>query len=309
MNKIAIVTGASQGIGRGIALKLAKEGYDIAFSFFSATQSAEELCAEIQSTTAQRCAMYCVDMRKDGAGAKFVNQVSEEMGVPCVLVNNAGRTRMESILDITPETVDELINLDLKNYLFCMQAAATQMVRAKISGSIINITSTRAERAYPCDAVYGGVKAALNRASQSAALDLAPYGIRVNCVAPGAIAVRSKEYLQKLSIIRACDDCICIKACPLPSPAACCNVKNVHVHGCTLWNAEPGNALEIGYELRCNEVSDIVFFDCDIIHCEYEGNQSGGVLTIHNADRANVHNILYENIRIEDAQEKLVDIS
>ena len=108
--------------------------------------------------------------------------------------------------------------------------------------------------------------------------------------------------------IRACDDCICIKACPLPSPAACCNVKNVHVHGCTLWNAEPGNALEIGYELRCNEVSDIVFFDCDIIHCEYEGNQSGGVLTIHNADRANVHNILYENIRIEDAQEKLVDI-
>ena len=184
MNKIAIVTGASQGIGRGIALKLAKEGYDIAFSFFSATQRAEELCAEIQSTTAQRCAMYCVDMRKDGAGAKFVNQVSEEMGVPCVLVNNAGRTRMESILDMTPETVDELINLDLKNYLFCMQAAAT-----------------RAERAYPCDAVYGGVKAALNRASQSAALDLAPYGIRVNCVAPGAIAVRSKEYLQKLSII------------------------------------------------------------------------------------------------------------
>ena len=179
MNKIAIVTGASQGIGRGIALKLAKEGYDIAFSFFSATQRAEELCAEIQSTTAQRCAMYCVDMRKDGAGAKFVNQVSEEMGVPCVLVNNAGRTRMESILDMT----------------------ATQMVRAKISGSIINITSTRAERAYPCDAVYGGVKAALNRASQSAALDLAPYGIRVNCVAPGAIAVRSKEYLQKLSII------------------------------------------------------------------------------------------------------------
>lgn len=133
----------------------------------------------------QRSAVQCIVWicSKDGAGAKFVNQVSEEMEVPCVLVNNAGRTRMESILDITPETVDELINLDLKNYLFCMQAAATQMVRAKISGSIINITSTRAERAYPCDAVYGGVKAALNRASQSAALDLAPYGIRVNCVA------------------------------------------------------------------------------------------------------------------------------
>ena len=201
MSKIAIVTGASRGIGRGIALKLAQEGYDIAFSFFSAAQNAEELCHEIQSTTAQHCAMYCVDMREEGAGAKFINQVSEELGAPSVLVNNAGRTRMENILDITPETVDELVNLDLKNYLFCMQAAAIQMVRAKICGSIINITSTRAERAYPCDAVYGGVKAALNRASQSAALDLAPYGIRVNCVAPGAIAVRSKEYLRKLNII------------------------------------------------------------------------------------------------------------
>ena len=55
-------------------------------------------------------------------------------------------------------------------------------------------------------------------------------------------------------------------------------------------------------------ISDVVFEDCDIIHCEYEGNQSGGVLTIHNADRAKVHNVRYENIRIEDAQEKLVDI-
>ena len=66
--------------------------------------------------------------------------------------------------------------------------------------------------------------------------------------------------------------------------------------------------LEIGYELRCKEVSDILYTDCDIIHCEYEGNQSGGVLTIHNADRARVSNVVYENIRIEDAQEKLVDI-
>lgn len=65
MSKIAIVTGASRGIGRGIALKLAQEGYDIAFSFFSAAQNAEELCHEIQSTTAQHCAMYCVDMREE----------------------------------------------------------------------------------------------------------------------------------------------------------------------------------------------------------------------------------------------------
>ena len=93
---------------------------------------------------------------------------------------------------------------------------------------------------------------------------------------------------------------------PVRQPAAMCGISRF---GAAFFGM-PNRAmrLEIGYELRCNEVSDVVFEDCDIIHCEYEGNQSGGVLTIHNADRAKVHNVRYENIRIEDAQEKLVDI-
>ena len=86
------------------------------------------------------------------------------------------------------------------------------------------------------------------------------------------------------------------------------DVKNILVEHCVLWNAEPGNAVEIGYEVRCDEISDITFRDLDIVHCEYEGNQSGGVLTIHNADRAHIHDIVYEDIRVEDAQEKFVDI-
>lgn len=124
----------------------------------------------------------------------------------------------------------------------------------------------------------------------------------------GIDIVGCEDVLVEKVFIRACDDCIAIKACPLPDPAACRNIKDITVRDCVFWNAEPGNALEIGYELRCNEVSGVTFSDCDIIHCEYEGNQSGGVLTIHNADRARVHDIVYENIRIEDAQEKLVDI-
>ena len=124
----------------------------------------------------------------------------------------------------------------------------------------------------------------------------------------GIDIVGCQDVLVEHCFIRAADDCVVIKACPLPTPAACCDVKNVVVRDCVLWNAEPGNALEIGYELRCREVSDIVYSDCDVIHCEYEGNQSGGVFTIHNADRARVHNVVYEDIRIEDAQEKLVDI-
>ena len=108
--------------------------------------------------------------------------------------------------------------------------------------------------------------------------------------------------------IRANDDCISVKAVEYQDPSGCTDVKNILVENCLFWNAEFGNTLEIGYETRCDEISDIIFKNCDIVHCQYEGNQSGGVLTIHNADRAEVHDIYYENIRIEDAQEKFIDI-
>lgn len=108
--------------------------------------------------------------------------------------------------------------------------------------------------------------------------------------------------------IRANDDCISVKAVEFQDPSGCTDVKNILAENCLFWNAEFGNTLEIGYETRCDEISDIIFKNCDIVHCQYEGNQSGGVLTIHNADRAEVHDIYYENIRIEDAQEKFIDI-
>lgn len=108
--------------------------------------------------------------------------------------------------------------------------------------------------------------------------------------------------------IRANDDCISIKGVDFQDPSGDRDTKNVIVSNCVFWNAEFGNVLEIGYETRCSEICNIIFDDCDIIHCEYEGTQSGGVLTIHNADQACIHDIYYKNIRIEDAQEKLIDI-
>lgn len=196
--RIAVVTGGSQGIGQGIVWELAKRGYDVAFSYRSAEASAMELKQRVRETMGVRCECWYAEMRNRGEGPAFIEKAAEEMGGLDVLVNNAGMTRFESILDLTEEMVESLISLDLKNYLFCMQAAARIMVKQHTRGSIINITSTRAERAYPADGIYGGVKAAINRASQSAALDLAPYHIRVNCVAPGAVIIRSKEQLQKL---------------------------------------------------------------------------------------------------------------
>lgn len=196
--RVAVITGGSQGIGQGIVWELANRGYDIAFSYRSAKAPAMELRRRVREKTGVRCECYYAEMRNRGEGPAFIEKAAKEMDGLDVLVNNAGMTRFESILDLTEETVEALISLDLKNYLFCMQAAAGIMVKHHTRGSIINITSTRAERAYPADGLYGGVKAAINRISQSAALDLAPYHIRVNCVAPGAIVIRSKEQLKKL---------------------------------------------------------------------------------------------------------------
>lgn len=128
------------------------------------------------------------------------------------------------------------------------------------------------------------------------------------CTGDGIDIVGCEDVTLRNSFIRASDDCICIKAASHPDPAANRNVKNILAESCVLWNAEPGNAIEIGYEVRCDEVCDITFRNIDIVHCEYEGNQSGGVLTIHNADRPYIHDIYYEDIRIEDAQEKFIDI-
>lgn len=124
----------------------------------------------------------------------------------------------------------------------------------------------------------------------------------------GVDIVGCENVLLEDCFIRTNDDCISIKGCGNMDPSGCSDVKHVLVRNSLFWNAEFGNALEIGYETMCSEICDIRFDNCDIVHCEYEGNQSGGVLTIHNADRAHVHDVYYENIRIEDAQEKFVDI-
>ena len=103
------------------------------------------------------------------------------------------------------------------------------------------------------------------------------------------------------------DDCVAVKCFPKGENEYTI-IKDIVVHDCVCWSATHGNVLEIGYELCTDEVKNITFRDCDIIHCEHEGYQSGGVFTIHNGDHACVNNILYENIRVEDANEKLIDI-
>lgn len=108
-------------------------------------------------------------------------------------------------------------------------------------------------------------------------------------------------------LLRTNDDCIAVKAVRYDDERGARRAAGITARRCVLWDAKCGNAIEIGYETSAHEICDILFEDMDVIHCEKEGHQSGGVFTIHNGDRARVHHVTYRNIRVEDAQEKLVD--
>lgn len=195
MSKKAIVTGASRGIGKGIAMCLAAEGYDLAISYASKKEEAEKLAEQIRETYHTRCLIYQAALQEKGAGKALFDRAVADLGGLDLLVNNAGLTIFESLQEIKEETLDLLINLDFKNYILMMREAANYMIASGTKGNIINITSSRGEQSYPEDGLYGGLKAGLNRAICSFALDVSQYGIRINNVAPGAIRIRTREEL------------------------------------------------------------------------------------------------------------------
>lgn len=184
--RVALVTGGSRGIGSGVARVLAEAGYDVAVTYASRKELADDVAADIRKK-GRRAAVIQGELTLEETPQRVVDACLRELGRIDVLVNNAGRTLFANILKMDLAAINTLLNLDFKSYVLMTQAAARHMVEAGIRGGIVNITSTRGQRAYPGDGVYGGMKAALARATQSFALDLAPYGIRVNSVAPGAI--------------------------------------------------------------------------------------------------------------------------
>lgn len=185
--KKAIVTGGSSGIGRGIVYCLAEEGYDVIFSYRSKEENAKKVVADlIEKYPMGKFGCMKAELSNPGAGAAFFREAINDLKGLNLMVNNAGVTILESVFDLSEKNMDYLIQLLFKNYVILMKEAATYMAAHEIKGSIINISSVRGQSAHAGDLVYGGIKAALNRACQSVALDVAPYGIRVNNILPGA---------------------------------------------------------------------------------------------------------------------------
>ncbi len=187
--KVALITGASSGIGQGIAQVLAEQGYDLAITYGNNAEGAEKTRAMAEALGA-RCEVYQAFMEDRDTPTRIVNAVHKKYGRLDAIICNANRDRRHSILTITADDIDFMMNSNLRSYILCASAAARHMVRDGIKGSIVFITSTRFDRAYQDDMMYGALKAATTRACKSMAIDLAPHGIRVNCVAPGATSIR-----------------------------------------------------------------------------------------------------------------------
>jgi NAD(P)-dependent dehydrogenase (short-subunit alcohol dehydrogenase family) len=198
MSKNAFITGGSRGIGAGIVRVLSASGYDIAFTYHTEGEEAEALQEKVKAL-GRRCFYYQASLERAEVPLEVTARAVKDLGGIDLLVCNAGLTRHNDLLNLDPGLIEFVYGLNFRSYLLCSKAAANDMAARGVGGNIIFITSTRGIRAYPEDALYGGFKAALNRAAESMALDLAKHKIRVNCVAPGATAVRGGYTPEELS--------------------------------------------------------------------------------------------------------------
>lgn len=197
MSKKAFLTGGSRGIGKGIVLGLAKAGYDVAFSYASRKEYAQAVVKKVKEEYGQKAYCFRAVLDKPKTADRAFHKAVEWLGGLDLMVNNAGFMINEPLQDITEENLDRLLTLDYRNFILLMRNAARYMIDNGIRGNIINITSSRGERAYPECGVYCGLKAGLNHAVEAFALDVASYGIRINNVAPGAIRIRTKEEIRQ----------------------------------------------------------------------------------------------------------------
>jgi NAD(P)-dependent dehydrogenase (short-subunit alcohol dehydrogenase family) len=175
--RVAVVTGAGAGIGRAIAA---------AFNEFGAQVSIWERDAEAAVSAAEETgSLACVtDVRDMEQVDRALAETVEKLGMPSVLVNNAGGVFWSSLMDTTPNGWEALIRVNLTQVLMCTQRVAKAMVAAALGGSIVNVSTIEGVRAAPGFAAYAAAKAGVLNFTKTAALELAPQGIRVNALAP-----------------------------------------------------------------------------------------------------------------------------
>ncbi|MEH2162336.1 MAG: 3-oxoacyl-[acyl-carrier-protein] reductase [Nostoc sp.] len=185
-DKVAIVTGASRGIGRAIAIELATQGAIAVVNYANSSAAAEAVVTEITAAGGEAIAIQA-DVSKSDQVDILVNTVMEKFKRVDILVNNAGITRDTLLLRLKPEDWQAVIDLNLTGVFLCTRAASKIMLKQR-SGRIINITSVAGQMGNPGQSNYSAAKAGVIGFTKSVAKELATRGITVNAVAPGFIA-------------------------------------------------------------------------------------------------------------------------
>ncbi len=198
--RVAVVTGASRGIGRAIALALAGEGASVAVNYANSGTAAEAVVTEIQALGSEAVA-FQADVSKADQVEQFMAAVKEKWGRVDVLVNNAGITRDTLLLRMDLEQWQAVIDLNLTGVFLCTKVISKIMLKQK-SGRIINIASVAGQMGNPGQANYSAAKAGVIGFTKTVAKELASRGITVNAVAPGFIETDMTDGLKADEILK-----------------------------------------------------------------------------------------------------------
>ena len=188
MTRLALVTAGTSAIGRHLVTALAGAGYDVAFTHLGMTAAAAQLAAEV-AALGRRARAWESDAGDEAQVAAFHAQSADWAGTaPAVMVNNAGIQTWSALVDLSVESWDRVMHTNLRGLFLNTKAAAKAMIAAGHAGSIITLGSGCNKLAFPRLVDYTTSKGGIEQFTKVAASELGPLGIRVNCIAPGAIA-------------------------------------------------------------------------------------------------------------------------
>lgn len=191
----ALVTGGDRGIGRAICLRLARGGYAVGVNYCQRERAAQEVVDQIRSLGG-KAAAFQADVSQRNQAQQLIEEANRALGSIQLLVNNAGVSWTGLFQDMTQKQWEQLLGVNLNGTVYCCQSVLPSMIRQQ-KGAIVNLSSIWGITGASCEAGYSAVKAAVIGLTKALAKEVGPSGIRVNCVAPGAIDTEMNSHMTQ----------------------------------------------------------------------------------------------------------------